>query len=92
MMHAVPAAVAAAAIDRSSRRRPSRGARLGNGAAPAVLLDPAALLRDLCDAMFIIGHDGERVHAEIAMTFDLYGRLVQLWGDLCEPPALHLAD
>jgi len=83
MMHAVPAA---AAIDRSSRRRPSRGATLDmvNGAAPA------ALLRDLCDAMMVIGHDGARVHAELSMTFDLHERLRAWWENEPEPPALHL--
>jgi hypothetical protein len=71
---------------------PSRSPRLRLGApAPTAHLDPAALLRDLCEAMFVIGHDGQRVHAEIAMSFDLHQRLADWWEERePEPPALHL--
>jgi hypothetical protein len=86
MMHAVPATADAAMVERL--RCPPLG---GLGAAPTAHLDPAELLRDICDCMFIIGHDGARVHAELAMTFDLHERLMQFWEEhQPEPPALHL--
>jgi hypothetical protein len=52
---------------------------------PAPAHDLVRLVRDICDCMFIIGHDGARVHAELAMTFDLHDRLSAWWEDVCEP-------
>ena len=66
----------AASTDATSRRR------VLGGSAPL----PADLLSDLCESLLIIGHDGERVHAEVAMTFELHERLSAWWQEQCEPP------
>ncbi|MBS7697561.1 MULTISPECIES: hypothetical protein [unclassified Chelatococcus] len=72
----------AASTDATSRRR------VLGGSAPL----SADLLSDLLEALQIIGHDGTRVHAEVAMTFDLHDRLAEWWQQQCAPPpALSLA-
>ncbi|CAH1657414.1 hypothetical protein CHELA1G11_11267 [Hyphomicrobiales bacterium] len=45
--------------------------------------DCAQILADLCEAMLIIGHDGEYVHAEVAMSFELHERLSAWWQEEC---------
>ncbi|CAH1666039.1 hypothetical protein CHELA20_52156 [Hyphomicrobiales bacterium] len=45
--------------------------------------DCESLLVALVESLLIIGHDGEHVHAEIAMTFELHERLEAWWADSC---------
>lgn len=45
--------------------------------------DCESLLAALIESMLIIGHDGEHVHAEVAMTFDLHERLEAWWQEEC---------
>ncbi|MBS7696224.1 MULTISPECIES: hypothetical protein [unclassified Chelatococcus] len=62
---------------------------LSEGAGAA---DLAALLTEIVECMMIIGHDGERVHAEVAMTFDLHERLEMWWRANRPLPALALVS
>lgn len=53
-------------------------------AAPAAQTDSCeSILVDIVESMLIIGHDGERVHAEVAMSFELHERLEMWWRGVC---------